>query len=72
MKKFENVAAKVNAIKNVFREGEKLRGKEIVQRLEESGYKVNERNILMFIYHRMLHKHVRREMADGINLYTLL
>jgi FtsZ-interacting cell division protein ZipA len=72
MRKFENVANKVNAIKGVFRDGEKLRGKDIVKRLEDTGYRVNERNILMFIYHRMLHKHVQREVTNGINVYALL
>ncbi|MFQ5888011.1 MAG: hypothetical protein ACE5HY_04885 [Candidatus Hydrothermarchaeales archaeon] len=72
MRKFENVANKVNAIKDVFNDGERLRGKDIVRRLEDVGYRVNERNILMFIYHRMLYKHVRREVTNGINVYTLL
>lgn len=72
MRKFENVANKVNAIRNVFNDGERLRGKDIVKRLEDSGYRVNERNILMFIYHRMLHKYVRREVTNGINVYTLI
>ncbi len=37
MKKFDNMANKINAIKSVFRDGEKLKGKEIVSRLEDSG-----------------------------------
>ncbi|MFV2041045.1 MAG: hypothetical protein ACC644_03540 [Candidatus Hydrothermarchaeales archaeon] len=72
MKKFDNMANKINAIKSVFRDGEKLKGKEIVSRLEDSGYRVNERNVLMFIYHRMMHKYVQRDVINGINIYTLL
>jgi FtsZ-interacting cell division protein ZipA len=71
MKKFDNMANKINAIKEVFRDGERLKGKDIVSRLQESGYRVNERNVLMFIYHRMLHKYLRREVIKGINVYTL-
>jgi hypothetical protein len=71
MRKFENMANKINAIKEVFKDGERLKGKEIVHRLKDAGYKVNERNVLMFIYHRMLYKYVRREVINGINVYTL-
>jgi FtsZ-interacting cell division protein ZipA len=71
MKKFDNMANKINAIKEVFRDGEKLKGKDIVSRLQKSGYRVKERNVLMFIYHRMLHKYIRREVINGINVYTL-
>jgi hypothetical protein len=71
MRKFDNMANKINAIKNVFSDGERLKGKDIVKRLKEAGYKVNERNVLMFIYHRMLYKYVRREVINGINVYTL-
>ncbi len=71
MRKFENMANKINAIKHVFRDGERLKGKVIVKRLKDAGYRVNERNVLMFIYHRMLHKYVQREVINGINVYTL-
>lgn len=72
MRKFDNMAGKINAIKSVFRDGEKLKGKEIVTRLQDSGYRVNERNVLMFIYHRMMYKYVQRDVINGINVYTLL
>jgi hypothetical protein len=71
MRRFENMANKINAIKQVFRDGERLKGKDIVKRLKDAGYKVNERNVLMFIYHRMLYKYVKREVINGINVYTL-
>ncbi len=71
MKKFENIANKINAIKKVFNDGEHLRGKDIVDRLKNEGYNVNERNIVMFMYHRMLHKHVQRKVVNGFNLYSL-
>jgi DNA-binding winged helix-turn-helix (wHTH) protein len=71
MRKFDNMANKINAIRNVFRDGEKLKGRDIVTRLQKDGYKVNERNVLMFIYHRMLHKYLSREVINGINVYTL-
>jgi hypothetical protein len=71
MKKFENMANKINAIRNVFTDGEALKGKDIVSRLHDSGYMVKERNVLMFIYHRMLYKHLNREVIQGINVYSL-
>jgi len=72
MKKFSNVASKVNAIVNVFRENETLIGTEISKRLKSSGYKVNDANIRMFIYHRMLYKHIQKEAVNGINHYSLI
>jgi len=71
MKKFDNMADKIRAIKNVFRDGEPLKGKEIVARLTSSGYRVKERNVLMFIYHRMLYKYLNKNVINGINVYTL-
>lgn len=71
MKKFDNIANKINAIKRVFNDGEQLRGKDIVNRLKHEGYNVNERNIVMFMYHRMLYKHVQRRVVNGLNLYSL-
>ncbi len=72
MKKFSNVASKVNAIVSVFRENETLRGTEISRRLKSRGYKVNDANIRMFIYHRMIYKHIRKEAVNGINHYSLI
>ncbi len=72
MKKFENIANKINAIKTVFETNESLRGRDIVERLQSAGYRVNERNILMFIYHRMLYKHLNKEVVNGINVYSLM
>jgi hypothetical protein len=72
MKKFENMANKINAIKAVFTDGEMLKGKEIINRLETDGYRVNEKNVLMFIYHRMLNKYLRRDVIKGINVYSLV
>jgi len=71
MKRFDNMANKINAIKEVFRDGEWLRGRDIVSRLQKAGYSINERNLLMFIYHRMQYKYLKREVMDGINVYTL-
>ncbi len=72
MRRFVNSASKINAIKSVFKEGEKLRGKEISERLKKRGYKVNSRNIQMFIYYKLLYKYVRKEVVNGVNLYALL
>ncbi|MFQ6136109.1 MAG: hypothetical protein ACE5PM_02900 [Candidatus Hydrothermarchaeales archaeon] len=72
MKKFSNVASKANAIVGVFRDGERLKGKEIVRRLKARGYRVKEENIRMFIYHHMLYKHLRKEAVQGINYYSLI
>ncbi len=71
MKKFDNMANKINAIKEVFHDGEKLKGRDIVSRLRNAGYKVNERNVLMFIYHRMLYKYLKKEVINGMNIYTM-
>lgn len=71
MKKFVNTAGKVNAIREVFSGSEKLNGKEIAQRLEQKGYRVRYRNLQMFIYHTMLHKHLRKDIINGINVYAL-
>ncbi len=72
MKKFSNVASKVNEIVNVFTDGESLRGVEISHRLKSRGYKVKDANIRMFIYHRMLYKHLQKEAINGINYYSLI
>ncbi|MFQ5887733.1 MAG: hypothetical protein ACE5HY_03455 [Candidatus Hydrothermarchaeales archaeon] len=72
MKKFSNVANKVNEIVGVFTDGESIRGIEITRRLKSKGYKVNEANIRMFIYHRMLYKHIKKEAINGINYYSLI
>lgn len=72
MKKFSNVACKINEIRNVFSSGETLKGAEITNRLKSRGYKVKEANIRMFIYHRMLYKHLSKVSIKGINQYTLI
>ena len=67
--KFGNTANKVRAILDVFNDGEMLKGKEITQRLESSGYRVNEGNIRMFIYHYMIYKYLKQEVINGANHY---
>jgi hypothetical protein len=72
MKKFGNTAHKVNAILQTFGEGEKLSGNQIAERLKRYGFRVNEANIKMFIYHNMIYKHLRKENINGVNHYTLI
>jgi hypothetical protein len=72
MRKFGNTADKVNVILSVFREGEKLKGKEIVDRIKSKGYKVNDNNIKMFIYYNMLYEHLRKEEVKGVNRYFMI
>jgi hypothetical protein len=72
MKKFSNTAVKINVIKSVFEEGEKLKGREIVDRVRAQGYKVKDSNLKMFIYYNMLYKHLKKEDIKGINHYSLL
>ncbi|NOZ76443.1 MAG: hypothetical protein GXO65_01945 [Euryarchaeota archaeon] len=71
-KKFANTAVKINVIKSVFGEGEKLKGKEIVERVRAQGYKVKDANLKMFIYYNMLYKHLKKEDINGINHYSLV
>jgi len=68
-KKFGNTAHKVNVILDVFNQGEKLKGKEICQRVKERGYKVTDAHLRMFIYYNMLHKHMAKEEINGVNHY---
>ncbi len=70
--KFGNTARKVNTILNVFRHGEKLNGREIVERIKRRGYRVNEGNLKMFIYYNMLYKHLQKEQIKGVNHYSLV
>lgn len=68
-KKFGNTAHKVNVILSVFRDGEQLKGKEIVTRVKEQGYKVSDAHLKMFIYYNMLHKHLKKKEVNGVNHY---
>ncbi|MDI6655654.1 MAG: hypothetical protein QME59_07210 [Candidatus Hydrothermarchaeota archaeon] len=70
--KFGNTARKVNAILSVFRHGEKLRGREIVERIRGRGYRVNEGNLNMFIYYNMLYKYLQKEQIKGVNHYFVV
>lgn len=72
MKKFGNTADKVNAILSVFRDGEKLRGKEIVERMKRRGYEIGDAHLRMFIYYNMLYKHLRKEEVNGANCYSVV
>lgn len=72
MKKFNNTAEKINVIRNVFRQGEKLNGREIANRIKRLGYRVEEGNLKMFIYYNMLYKHLNKEYVNGTNRYYLL
>lgn len=72
MRKFGNTADKVNVILSVFREGEKLKGKEIVDRIKNKGYKINDNNIKMFIYYNMLYEHLQKEEVKGVNRYFMI
>ncbi len=71
MKRFENASDKVNVILSVFEEGEKLRGKDIVERLRKKGYKVKHAHLRMFIYYNMLYKYLKKEKKNGTNYYSL-
>lgn len=70
--KFGNTARKVHAILNVFEHGERLSGREIVERIKRRGYRVNEGNLKMFIYHNMLYKYLQKEQIKGVNHYSLV
>lgn len=72
MKKFGNTAIKTKAILSVFNDGEKLRGDEITERLVEEGYMAKNRNVQMFIYHYMIHKHLEKETVAGVNHYAAI
>ncbi len=68
-KKFGNMSRKIRAILEVFKEGEKLSGTEIGERLRQQGYRVSDSHVRMFIYHNMLHKYLRKTEINGINYY---
>lgn len=72
MKRFGNVTRKVNAILEVFEDGERLNGREIVGRLQKEGYQVKDAHLKMFIYYNMLYKYLRKEEVKGINQYSLI
>lgn len=72
MKKFGNTAVKINVIKSVFDDDEKLKGKDICERVRAQGYNVKDNNLKMFIYYNMLYKHLQKEDVKGINHYRLL
>ncbi|MBI5253880.1 MAG: hypothetical protein HY930_05745 [Euryarchaeota archaeon] len=72
MKKFGNAADKVNTILRVFRDGEKLRGKEIAERMKRMGYEIGDAHLRMFIYYNMLYKHLRKEEVNGTNCYSVI
>jgi len=69
MKKFGNTANKIKAILNVVDSDEKLKGRDIANRLKTQGYDARDGNINMFIYHYMLYKYLDRERVNGINYY---
>ncbi|MFQ5815465.1 MAG: hypothetical protein ACE5G7_03095 [Candidatus Hydrothermarchaeaceae archaeon] len=70
--KFGNTANKVKAILSVIRNNERVKGRDIAQRLSVLGYRVDEGHINMFIYHNMLYKYLERKRIKGINYYTLV
>jgi len=72
MKKFDNISAKINVVKDVLKEEGRLTAKDISGKITRLGYYVDEKSLSMFIYHRMLYKHVRRESRNGINFYALI
>lgn len=69
MKKFGNTANKIKAIMSVVDGSERLKGRDIAERLIRQGYEAREGDINMFIYHYMLYKHLHRERVDRVNYY---
>lgn len=69
--KFGNTANKIKAILSVIHESERVKSRDIASRLKNLGYRVNESQINMFIYHYMLYKHLDRQRIKGVNHYTL-
>jgi hypothetical protein len=69
MKKFGNTANKIKAILSVVDSGERLKGRDIAERLIGQGYEAREGDINMFIYHYMLYKYLHRERVDRVNYY---
>lgn len=69
-KKFSNTSNKVDIIMSVFKSGETLKGREIVSRVEDLGYRVDESEIKMFIYYTMENQYLEKERKHGVNHYT--
>ncbi|MFQ5976282.1 MAG: hypothetical protein ACE5J5_08215 [Candidatus Hydrothermarchaeales archaeon] len=72
MKKFFNTSNKVDVILSVFNDGEKLKGREIVRRITERGYRVDEGSVKMFIYYHMQYQYLLKERKKGVNYYYKL
>lgn len=72
MKRFGNTSHKINVILSVFGKGETLQGREIANRMQLQGYRIEDSHLNMFIYHHMLHKHLQRVKLNGTNHYSLL
>jgi hypothetical protein len=72
MKRFGNAAHKVKVILSVFNDGERLKGREIVKRVQRKGYSVDDAHLKMFIYYNMLYKHLRKEEINGVNHYSVI
>ncbi len=69
MRRFKNSRAKAKEIMRIFNSGEKLTVREIRERLEKRGYKIEDRHLRMFIYYNMLFKYLRREKQRGVTYY---
>ncbi|RMF90698.1 MAG: hypothetical protein D6733_03150 [Methanobacteriota archaeon] len=69
MKKFSNASNKINVILSVFKDGEKLTGRDISERIREKGYDVDEGNLKMFIYYHMQYQYLMKEKVNGVNKY---
>lgn len=72
MKKFGNASDKTNAILRVFDTGEKLSGKDIVERMRRQGYNIKDAHLRMFIYYNMLYKYLKKEEIQGANRYSVI
>lgn len=72
MKRFKNHPHKINVILAVFKSGEKLKNKEIFERVCNKGYKITDIHLRLFIYHNMLYKYIKKEMIKGVNYYSLI
>jgi len=69
MKKFSNASSKINIILSVFKDGEKLTGRDISKRIRELGYDVDEGELKMFIYYHMQYQYLMKEKVNGVNKY---
>lgn len=72
MKKFFNMSNKKDVIMSVFNGGEKLKGRQIAERIKELGYVVDESSVKMFIYYHMQYQHLLKERVKGVNYYYRL